>query len=484
MQFAVTPAQTPWCQLSAGLDAGAGLVVPILDLDYSNPSIFSHTFQLAQCNGPLPSGSITVVQQVVGPAPSGDWAFGGDLGHFALPAVGGSKVFQRLIAGNYTLTETPQSGYALSTSCSNGATGTNSVTVTLATGQSVRCTVTASAASTSPNVTGVSPSSGATTGGTSVNVTGINFTGATAVVFGSSPASSFIVNSDTSITAVSPAQAAGAVDVRVMTPAGASPLNRPADQFAYSSHLGALVLTGHDMDFHCAGGDPNECAYLQIALALVRNGSTLPVPALDQGSEVSSSITNAFGAGVVAVTAVDPTAAEFTTLPLVDSGGHPLYSAIVTASDTTCGGCDDTPAGESAINARAADIASFVGAGGGVLALAGADNLATYYNFLPVSSVGAPVTYPFTVTSFGSTPGITNDEANCCATHNSFQLPTSGSPLQIAETDGAGLAETLIDLGGASSAAVTRRLTPPPGSTTQPSAATTPSSTQQSRHRQ
>jgi len=33
MQFAVTPAQTPWCQLSAGLDAGAGLVVPILDLD-------------------------------------------------------------------------------------------------------------------------------------------------------------------------------------------------------------------------------------------------------------------------------------------------------------------------------------------------------------------------------------------------------------------------------------------------------------------
>jgi len=157
MQFAVTPAQTPWCQLSAGLDAGAGLVVPILDLDYSNPSIFSHTFQLAQCNGPLPSGSITVAQQVVGPAPSSDWAFGGDLGRFALPAVGGSKVFQRLIAGNYTLTVTPQPGYGLSTSCSDGVTGTNSVTVTLATGQGVTCTFVASATSTSPQCDGDQP---------------------------------------------------------------------------------------------------------------------------------------------------------------------------------------------------------------------------------------------------------------------------------------------------------------------------------------
>ncbi|HTZ09675.1 MAG TPA: protease pro-enzyme activation domain-containing protein, partial [Acidimicrobiales bacterium] len=42
-----------------------------------------------------------------------------------------------------------------------------------------------------PAVTGVSPTSGPTTGGTSVTITGTGFTGATAVKFGSSPATTF-----------------------------------------------------------------------------------------------------------------------------------------------------------------------------------------------------------------------------------------------------------------------------------------------------
>jgi hypothetical protein len=73
-----------------------------------------------------------------------------------------------------------------------------------------------------PTVTTVSPNKGASAGATTVTVTGTNLTGATAVKFGSTNAASFAVNSATSITAVSPAETAGTVDVTVTTTAGTS----------------------------------------------------------------------------------------------------------------------------------------------------------------------------------------------------------------------------------------------------------------------
>ena len=54
-----------------------------------------------------------------------------------------------------------------------------------------------------PTVTGLSPASGSTSGGTSVTITGTNFTGATAVKFGTVAATRFTVNNATSITATS-----------------------------------------------------------------------------------------------------------------------------------------------------------------------------------------------------------------------------------------------------------------------------------------
>lgn len=75
--------------------------------------------------------------------------------------------------------------------------------------------------SSAPTLTGLSPNSGSATGGTAVTITGSNFTGTTAVAFGGSAATSFAVVSATTITAVTPAHAMGAVDVSVTTPAGA-----------------------------------------------------------------------------------------------------------------------------------------------------------------------------------------------------------------------------------------------------------------------
>jgi hypothetical protein len=84
-----------------------------------------------------------------------------------------------------------------------------------------------------PSVTSVSPTSGPTGGGTVVTITGSAFTGVTQVSFGGTPAASFSFNSDTQITATSPARASGAVHVSVTTPSGNSALV-PADQFTYN----------------------------------------------------------------------------------------------------------------------------------------------------------------------------------------------------------------------------------------------------------
>ncbi|GAB4323660.1 MAG: hypothetical protein Kow0010_05130 [Dehalococcoidia bacterium] len=73
-----------------------------------------------------------------------------------------------------------------------------------------------------PIVTSVSPDSGTVAGGTTVVITGQYFTNASSVKFGFSEATSFTVDSDTKITAVTPAHTAGPVGVIVTTPAGTS----------------------------------------------------------------------------------------------------------------------------------------------------------------------------------------------------------------------------------------------------------------------
>jgi microcystin-dependent protein len=83
-----------------------------------------------------------------------------------------------------------------------------------------------------PAVTGVSPTSGTTAGGTTVTISGTDFSNATAVRFGGTTATSFTVDSATQITATSPAHAAGAVDVTVIT-AGGTSATGSSDQFTY-----------------------------------------------------------------------------------------------------------------------------------------------------------------------------------------------------------------------------------------------------------
>ncbi len=82
-------------------------------------------------------------------------------------------------------------------------------------------------------VGGVSPATGPKMGGTTVVITGAGFFVGATVSFGGTAATSFTVDSDIQITAVSPAAtAAGAVDVTVTTSVGTS-LTSGGDQFTY-----------------------------------------------------------------------------------------------------------------------------------------------------------------------------------------------------------------------------------------------------------
>ena len=105
-----------------------------------------------------------------------------------------------------------------------------------------------------PTVTGLSPDVGPQTGYLVVTITGTGFIGATGVNFGTTPAPSFTVIDDTTITAVS-APGTGVVDATVLTPRGPSATS-PADQFTY---VDAYVVTSTDYD-------PTEVGTLAYAI--------------------------------------------------------------------------------------------------------------------------------------------------------------------------------------------------------------------------
>ena len=227
---------------------------------------------------------------------------------------------------------------------------------------------------------------------------------------------------------------------------------------------GRLLLTGHDADLHCSGG--SQCHFVRIAVQHVRAGApdpAKPVLVLDRDDlDMVAALDGAFGPGVVPRVVRDPRSPAFAAEPLTTA----KYSAILVASDTTCGGCDlnepivggsETPDSD-AINRRKADIASFFNSGGGLYVNSGADHgdgdatngPDTYYQFIPAAVGGKVVSPPFCLTSVGIALGLqdattscpdaskrlgTNDDINCCATHNSFQNPPAGSALQVAERD-------------------------------------------------
>ena len=149
----------------------------------------------------------------------------------------GATVAGRLLARNGAVTldsntiTRPNCSVASTTSTSTTSTSPTSTTSTSSTSttSTSSSTTTSSSSTTSsstaPTTTGLTPASGPTGGGTRVTVTGSRFVpGSTSVTIGAVvvPAAQVKVSSATSLSFVTPAHAAGAVNVKVTTLAGTS----------------------------------------------------------------------------------------------------------------------------------------------------------------------------------------------------------------------------------------------------------------------
>lgn len=105
-----------------------------------------------------------------------------------------------------------------------------------------------------PTLTSVSPNAGPTAGGTTVIITGTGFSAANptgAVKFGTTNAT-YSINSNTQITATSPANAAGTYDVTVTTPGGTSATSA-SDQYTYVAPPVSSAFTAPPVVYNATG---------------------------------------------------------------------------------------------------------------------------------------------------------------------------------------------------------------------------------------
>jgi hypothetical protein len=219
--------------------------------------------------------------------------------------------------------------------------GTYTVQVTLSDvgGSSATATSTVTVAGALPTVTGIDPNSGPPSGGTLLTIYGTNLDNATAVTFGSTPATAFGINPDGSITAVAPAHSAGTVDITVTNPYGTSQTST-ADQFTYVS-TGPTVTSVSPASGPTGGGTTVTITGTNLAGATQVNFGSVPATAFTVLSPTSISATAPGGrASTVDITVVTP----YGTSPVTGAdqytyvGTAPTVSAVSPWSGPAAGG--------------------------------------------------------------------------------------------------------------------------------------------------
>ncbi len=179
-----------------------------------------------------------------------------------------------------------------------------------------------------PVVSSLVPSAGSTAGGTSVDIFGSGFSGATAVRFGSSAASSYTVISSTEIAAVTPSEPIGTVDVSVATPAGTSPASSP-DQYTFAAPPTPEPYNPVRPARIC-DTRPNQTKAGCPSASTLGPGSTITVHAGGLGGVPSSGVT----AVVVNVTVAGTTASSYLTV-YPDGSARPSSSNLNWSAEET-----------------------------------------------------------------------------------------------------------------------------------------------------
>ncbi len=153
-----------------------------------------------------------------------------------------------------------------------------------------------------PSVKSITPTSEPNAGGITVTITGSNFTGATSVSFGSTATSNFTVDSDTQITAVSPA-GSGTIDVTVTTPSGTSAKSQ-VDQLSY---IPPPTVTGiNPTSGPNAGGTTVTITGSNFTGATSVSFGTTATSNFTVDSDTQITVVNPAGSGTVDVTVTTP----------------------------------------------------------------------------------------------------------------------------------------------------------------------------------
>jgi hypothetical protein len=162
-----------------------------------------------------------------------------------------------------------------------------------------------------PTVTNVSPNEGTAAGGTEVTITGTKLNTATAVDFGPREASSFTINSPTSITAVSPREG-GTIDVIVRNAFGGSPTSK-SDLFHFIS------LGGRGMRPAVTSLTPSHGPTTGGTIVTITGASLAEASAVKFGRAAASKVTDISPTEVTAVS--PPGAPEAVTVTVTTPAG-------------------------------------------------------------------------------------------------------------------------------------------------------------------
>ena len=195
-----------------------------------------------------------------------------------------------------------------------------------------------------PAVTALAAPAGPLGGGNVVTITGRHLTGASAVSFGGTAATSFTAVSDTEVTATVPAGSLGTADVQVTTPNGTS-IAAAVDRYAYTA--APAVSSVSAASGSTAGGNVVTVTGLNFVHAsAVAFGGTPAASFSVLGNTLISATVPPGTAGTVDVTVTTPGGTSAT-----GAGDHytyvaqPAVSSIAPAAGPTTGGTSVTISG-------------------------------------------------------------------------------------------------------------------------------------------
>ena len=219
-------------------------------------------------------------------------------------------------------------------------------------------------------VSAVAPATGPTVGGTAVTITGTNFVSGATVRFGTMAATGVTVASGTSITATSPANYTGALDVTVTTSGGTSATSA-SDLFTYTASYNSLAAPVRVFDSRT--GNPSGLATPFSATAgqhlvagtpmavQVAGASPYPVPASAAAVLLNVTIVNPAAGGYLTVF---PTGVTMPTASNINFGTGQTVPNLV---EVALGSGGNISLYSAAATDAIVDVEGYVGATGGSL---------------------------------------------------------------------------------------------------------------------